>query len=212
MKYTLVIFFIILFADFGVFSQNTVIDDVPWYSDTVGMWGAGSSAWSINQVDTLADVTVGPYGDSYSMVYNIPFPISDSVGVIFDYGAFLDMQLIFAMTGWDNGATKVNYPTRITMDFPPNGSFANGAWETIPSAYREQDTLVHPTTDTENWDIYADWPNAGRIELFLNIDMEAHADLIYSDPSDPFNITWDTIHVFDPIDIDLDTFDIFLAD
>ncbi len=207
-----IILALLVFSGFYSYSQNTVIHDVPWHSDTIGVWGSGSTAWSINRVDTLADVTVGPYSDQYSAVYNIPFPISDSVGVIFDYGAYADLQLIFAMTGWDGGASKINYPTRITMDFPPNGSFQNGSWETIPSEYREQDTIVHPSTDYDNWDIYADWPDAGRIELFLNMDVEAHADLIYSDPTDPFNITWDTLHVFDPIDIHLDTFDIFLAD
>jgi len=207
------IFLIVVIALFALKtkSQNTVIHDVPWYSDTVGMWGPSSTVWSINRVDTLVDFTVGPYADQYSYVYQIPWPIDDSVGVIFDYGAYASMQLIFEMTGWSGGAAKVNYPTKIKMDFPPNGSFSNGSWETIPSEYREQDTIVHPT-DYDNWDIYADWPDAGKIELYLNMDMQAHADLIYSDPTDPFNISWDTMHVFDPIDIQLDTFDIFLVD
>ena len=205
-------FFIILFLPgYLSFSQNTIIHDIPWHSDTVGMWGSGSTAWSINQIDTLVDFTIGPYSDQYSWVYTMPWPIDDSVGMIFDYGAYASMQLIFEMVGWSGGAVKVNYPTKIQMDFPPNGSFSNGSWVTIPSEYREQDTIVHPT-DYDNWDIYADWPDAGKIELFINMDVQAHADLIYSNPSDPFNITWDTLHVFEPININLDTFDIFLVD
>ena len=211
MKKIFLISILFLFAYQIALSQNTVIHDIFWHSDTVGVWGSGSSAWSINQVDTLADVTVGPYSDQFSMIYNIPFPISDSVGVIFDYGAYTDLQLIFAMTGWDNGAAKVNYPTKITMELPADGVLSNGAWETIPSDYRVHDSLLHPS-DANNWSFYADWPDAGIIHLFLNMDVEAHADLIYSDPTDPLNITWDTLHVFDPIDIHLDTFDIFLID
>lgn len=207
----LVVFVLVFFISNIVVSQTTVIHDIYWHSDTVGLWGDGSSAWSINQVDTLADITVGPYSDHFSMVYNIPFPISDSVGVIFDYGAFADLQLIFAMTGWDNGSAKIDYPTKITMDLPADGSLSNGSWETIPSEYRVHDTIVHPT-DEHQWEIYADWPDAGIIHLFLNIDLEANADLIYSDPTDPLNITWDTLNVFEPIDIHLDTFDIFLID
>ncbi len=192
-------------------SQTTITHDIPWHSDTIGVWGSGSTAWSINQVDTLAELTLGPYSDNYSLVYQIPFPISDSVGVIFDYGAYLDMRLIFEMSGWDGGASKINYPTKIEMDFPTNGTFSNGEWVSIPSQYRELDPNVHPG-DADQWEIYADWPDAGKIELFINIDLEAHADVIYSDPTDPLNIIWDTLHVFDPIDIHLDTFDIFLAD
>jgi gliding motility-associated-like protein len=207
----IIIIFILFFRCIAGYSQHTVIHDVPWSSDTVGMWGSGSTAWSINQIDTLVDFTIGPFGNTYSYVTNLPWPIDDSVGVIFDYGAYVDMQMVFEMVGWSGGAVKVNYPTKIKMDFPPNGSFSNGSWVTIPSEYREQDTVVHPT-DNDNWDIYANWPDAGKIELFVNLDVQANLDLIYSNPADPFNITWDTLHIIQPINIDLDTFDIFLVD
>ncbi len=206
--------FIFLFFFFPVvhgYSQNTVIHDVPWHSDTVGMWGSGSSAWSINEIDTLVDFTIGPYNGQYSYVYNLPWPLTDSIGAIFDYGAYIDFQMVFEMVGWSGGSVKVNYPTKITMNFPPNGSFTNGAWVTIPSKYREQDTVVHPT-DYDNWDITAAWPTAGKIQLFINMDFQAHADIIYSNPLDPLNITWDTIHIFPPMNVNLDTFNIFLVD
>ena len=206
--YKILLFLFVAISCNNLYSQTTVTHDIPWHSDTVGIWGSGTTAWSINRVDTLADFTVGPYSDGYSFVYHI---FSDSVGVVFDYGAYADMQLIFEMSGWDGGAAKVNYPTKIKMDFPPDGSFSNGSWETITSEYREQDTSIY-STDNDKWDIYADWPNAGKIELYLNMNMQAHADIIYSDPSDPFNIVWDTMHVFEPINLDLDTFDIFLID
>jgi len=103
-------FFIILFLPgYLSFSQNTIIHDIPWHSDTVGMWGSGSTAWSINQIDTLVDFTIGPYSDQYSWVYTMPWPIDDSVVMIFDYGAYASMQLIFEMVGWSGGAVKVNY-------------------------------------------------------------------------------------------------------
>ncbi|MFH0867361.1 MAG: PKD domain-containing protein [Bacteroidota bacterium] len=203
----IILIFICLFTR----SQYQVIHDIPWHSDTVGMWGSGSSAWSINEIDTLVDLTIGPYGDTYSYVYTLPWPIDDSVGVIFDYGMYLDMQMVFEMTGWDGGSVYTNYPTKITMDFPAPGTFSNGDWITIPSEYREQDTSVY-TQDWDKWDIYADWPTAGKIELYVNMDVQANIDLIYSNPTDPFNITWDTIHIIDPVNIDLDTFDIFLID
>ncbi len=200
---------IFFFPCIAAFSQQTVIHDIPWESDTVGMWGSGSTVWSINQIDTLVDFTIGPYGNTYSYVYHPP--LLDSVGMIFDYGAFVDMQVVFEMVGWSGGAVKVNYPTKIKMDFPPNGSFSNGSWVTIPSEYREQDTVVHPT-DYDNWDIYAKWPTAGKIELFTNLDMQANVDLIFSNFTDPLNITWDTMHIIQPINVNLDTFDIFLID
>lgn len=193
------------------FSQTQVVHDIPWHSDTVGMWGPSSSAWSINEIDTLVDLTIGPYGATYSYVYTLPWPIDDSVGVIFDYGMYLDMQMVFEMTGWDGGSVYVNYPTKITMDFPADGSFSNGDWVTIPSEYREQDTTVRPQ-DWTKWEIAADWPSAGKIELYVNMDAQANVDLIYSDPTDPFNISWDTLHIINPVNVNLDTFDIFLID
>lgn len=193
------------------FSQNTVIHDIPWHSDTVGMWGSGSTVWSINQIDTLVDFTIGPYNGHYSYVYNLPWPLSDSVGVIFDYGAYLYFEMVFEMVGWTSGSVHVNYPTKITMNFPPAGSFTNGAWLSIPSNYREHDTIVYPT-DPDNWDISAAWPQAGKIQLFINMNLQAHADIVYSNPLDPFNITWDTIHIFPPMNVNLDTFNIFLVD
>jgi gliding motility-associated-like protein len=206
------LFIIILIASALISrSQNQVIHDIPWHSDTVGMWGSGSTAWSINEIDTLVDLTIGPYGATYSYVYSLPWPIDDSVGVIFDYGMYLDMQMVFEMTGWDGGSVYVNYPTKITMDFPPDGTLQNGSWATIPSEYREHDNTVHPQ-DNDKWDLWADWPSAGKIELYVNMDVEANIDLIYSNPLDPFNITWDTMHIIEPIDLDLDTFDIFLID
>lgn len=208
---TFILFFFFLIIGISGYSQNTVIHDIPWRSDTVGIWGPGSTPWSINQVDTLFNLSIGPYGNTYSYVFNLPWPISDSVGVIFDYGAYFNAQLIFEMTGWASGLAKVNYPTKIEMDFPANSSFTNGSWVTIPSEYREQDTIVHPA-DTANWDIYAEWPDVGKIELYLNLDIQANADLIYSDPTDIFNIVWDTLSFFPPININLDTFDIFLID
>ncbi len=194
-----------------MFAQNSVIHDIPWHSDTVGIWGSGSSAWSINRIDTLVDFTIGPYGNTYSYVYNLPWPLDDSVGVILDYGAFVDMQMIFEMSGWDGGAAYVNYPTKIKMDFPPAASFSNGDWVTIPSEYREHDNTVHPA-DPDKWELYTDFPDAGKIWLYVNMDVQANIDLIYSNPIDPLNITWDTMHVIPPININLDTFDIFLID
>lgn len=205
------IFVSLLFICLCSRSQTQVIHDIPWHSDTVGMWGSGSSAWSINEIDTLVDITIGPYGATYSYVYTLPWPIDDSVGVIFDYGMYLDMQMIFEMTGWDGGYVYVNYPTKITMDLPAAGTFSNGDWITIPSEYREQDTTVHPQ-DWDKWEISADWPTAGKIELYVNLEVQANIDLIYSDPTDPFNITWDTLNIIPPVNINLDTFDIFLID
>jgi len=206
-----ILFFFLLILCINGFSQNTVTHDIPWYSDTVGMWGPSSSVWSINRIDTLVDFTIGPYGSSYPFVYNIPWPVDDSVGMIFNYGAYMDMQMVFQMVGWSSGSVKVNYPTEIKMDFPSNGSYSNGNWVTIPSEYREQDTVLHPS-DSDNWDIWANFPDAGKIELFLNITFQANIDLIYSDPTDLLDITWDTMHIIEPINIDLDTFDIFLID
>ncbi|NTW31427.1 MAG: T9SS type B sorting domain-containing protein [Bacteroidetes bacterium] len=205
------IFIFTLFPCIYGYSQNTVIHDIPWKSDTVGMWGSGSTAWSINEIDTLFNFSIGPYGNSYSYVVDLPWPISDSVGAILDYGVSFESQLVFEMVGWSGGGVKVDYPTEITMDFPASGSFASGDMLTIQSDYRVQDTIVHPA-DTANWDIYANWPDAGKIELYLNFMVDAHANLMYSDPSDIFNITWQTINMFPPININLNHFDIFLID
>jgi gliding motility-associated-like protein len=193
------------------FAQNTVIHDIPWKSDTVGMWGSGSTAWSINQIDTLVDFSIGPYGDTYSFVYNLPWPIGDSVGIILDYGAYVDMQMIFEMSGWSGGSVYANYPTKIKMDFPAESSFSNGDWATVTSDYREHDSTVHQA-DSDKWVLHSEFPTAGKIWLYVNFEAQANVDLIYSDFLDPFNITWDTMHVIPPVNIDLDTFDIFLID
>ncbi|MBN2683200.1 MAG: gliding motility-associated C-terminal domain-containing protein [Bacteroidales bacterium] len=190
-------------------SQIVVEHDIPWKSDTVGMWGPSSSAWSIDQVDTLIDLEVGPYGDTYSFVYN--FGLFDSVGVIFDYGMYFNAMAIFEMTGWHSGSVYVNYPTKIEMEFPNSGTVTNGEWFTVESDYREHDTTIYPG-DMDKWELFSTWPTAGIIRLYLNVDIQANADVIYSDFSNPFDIEWDTLHLFEPVNVDLDTFDIFLID
>ncbi|HBS87783.1 MAG TPA: hypothetical protein DEA97_14580 [Bacteroidales bacterium] len=201
--------FVIVLFFMASTAQVTVTHDIPWKSDTVGMWGPSSSVWSINQIDTLFDIEVGPYGDTYSFVYN--FGLFDSVGVILDYGAYFNTMAVFEMTGWHSGSVYVNYPTKIEMDFPTPGTVSNGEWFSIESDYREHDTTIYPS-DMDKWELFSTWPTAGVIRLYLNVDIEANLDVIYSDFSNPFDIEWDTLNVIEPVDIDLDTFDIFLID
>lgn len=206
-RYLLTVFFCLLLL--GGVAQVTVEHDIPWKSDTVGMWGSSSSTWSIDQIDTLIDVSFGPYGDTYSFVYNFGF--FDSVGVIFDYGMYFSAMVVFEMTGWHSGSVYVNYPTKIEMDFPNSGSVSNGEWFSVESDYREHDTTIYPG-DMDKWELFSTWPTAGIIRLYLNVEIQANVDVIYSDFSNPFDIEWDTLHVIEPVNVDLDTFDIFLID
>ena len=98
----------------NVYSQLNVIHDIPWRSDTVGMWGPSSYTWSLDHIDTLFDIEAGPYDTTVSFVHN--FGLFDSVGVIFDYGTYMSMMMVFEMTGWSGGEVYVNYPTKIDMD------------------------------------------------------------------------------------------------
>jgi len=202
-------FLFLLFSFNTSKSQQNIIHDIPWESDTVGMWGPSSTVWSINRIDTLIDFSLGPYGDSYSFVYD--FGIGDSLGVIFDYGASAAARAVFEMTGWSGGSVKVNYPTKVDMGFPADGSFSNGDWLTITSDYRELDTTMY-NADNDKWELYSKWPEFGKIELYTDISINAHADIIYSNFEDIFNVEWDTMHLFNPVNVDLDHFDIFLID
>ncbi|MFH1320742.1 MAG: PKD domain-containing protein [Bacteroidota bacterium] len=205
----IVLIFLFCIGYNNVYSQFNIIHDIPWRSDTVGMWGPSSYTWSIDQIDTLVNIEVGPYDSTHSFVHN--FGLFDSVGVIFDYGTYMAMMLVFEMTGWSGGEAYVNYPTKIDMGFPNNMSFTNGDWITITSDYRELDSTIYPA-DNDKWRLYSNWPEFGKIRLYINFDVQANIDIIYSDFQDPFNIVWDTINIIPPINIDLDTFDIFLID
>jgi len=197
-KLLLVISFLAILGAQSIFSQNTLVHEIPYSTHDQDMWGAGD-AFSLDFDYDLFNIQVDE-GFSEGWIEDI---LGTQWGVGVDMGIWLFLRSTFSMHGFTLGSVDVDYPVEITLDFPDDYTFDHG--ETVP---------IHSSYEVlDGWALDTHFPTAGIIGLDLEYGFGLNFDIIVcmidcetipiiptiSIPSDPYStdpMPHDSIAIF----------------
>lgn len=156
--------FLLLFTISGYSqNQNILIHEIPYSSHHQDMWGPGG-AFSLDFDYDLFNIAVQD-GFSQSWIQNI---FGSQWGIAVDMGIWMFLRSTFSIHGFTLGSVDVDYPVRITWDFPDHYSFDHG--QTVP---------IHSSYEVLNgWALDTHFPTAGVIALDLEYGFGLNFDII----------------------------------
>lgn len=144
-------------------NENILIHEIPYSSHNQSMWGPGG-AFNLELDYDLFNIAVQD-GFSQSWIENI---LGSQWGIGVDMGIWMFLRSTFSIHGFTFGSVDVDYPVRITLDFPDHYSFDHGQTVTINSFYE-----VLP-----GWALDTHFPTAGIIALDLEYGFGLNFDII----------------------------------
>lgn len=174
------IFGISLTSKAQVNPTNILRHDIPYSTHHQDMWGGGE-AFSLEMDYDLFDIQ---QNESIHRDW-ITSILGTQWGIGIDLGIWLFLRSTFSIHGFTLGSVDVDYPVRITLDFPDHHSFDHGQTITINSNYIVRD----------GWALDTHFPTAGVIALDLEYGFGFNFDIIVCAG------TCETIHILPPISI-----------
>src|SRR5690554_3388364 len=160
----LIILAIFVFCGCGLTkAQNILVYEIPYSTHHQDMWGVGE-AFSLDFDYDLFNIAVQ---DGFN-VGDITEVLGQQFGVMVDMGFYMFLRSTFSIHGFTLGSVDVDYPVRITWDFPGDYTFDHGETITINSSY---DVL-------DGWALDTHFPTAGVIALDLEYGFGLHLDII----------------------------------
>jgi len=160
----LIILAIFVFCGCGLTkAQNILVHEIPYSTHHQDMWGVGE-AFSLDFDYDLFNIAVQ---DGFN-VGEITEVLGQQFGVMVDMGFYIFLRSTFSIHGFTLGTVDVDYPVRITWDFPDDYTFDHGETITINSSY---DVL-------DGWALDTHFPTAGVIALDLEYGFGLHLDII----------------------------------
>ncbi len=157
-----IIGFILVLPIYGN-SQNILIHEIPYSTHDQDMWGPGG-ATNLELDYDLFNIAVQD-GFSEDWIEDI---LGSQWGIGIDMGIWMFLRSTFSIHGFTLGSVDVDYPVRITLDFPDDYSFDHGQTITVNTSYEVLD----------GWALETHFPTAGVIALDLEYGFGLNFDII----------------------------------
>lgn len=148
----------------GLRAQNILTHEIPYSTHNQDMWGAGTAFSFELDYDLIPPIAIEE-GFNADYIEDI---FGSQWGIALDMGIWLYLRSTFSIHGFTFGSIDVDYPVRITLDFPDDYSFDHGETITIQSDY----------TVLNGWALDTYFPTAGIIALDLEYGFGMNLDVI----------------------------------
>lgn len=184
---------VLLFSAKPLQSQTfTLTHNINYATYHQNMWGPSWEPFDLNFDYELFSVQWDESW-SWSQITDI---FGEQFGVGIDVGTWGLIASHFSMYGFTTGFVNVKYPVEIHLTFPADQTFDHGETVTVNSDY----------TVLPGWELDTHYPTIGSTTLDMDFGMGAHIGLITCLGD------CDTIYVFPPINIPVDSITIFHID